>query len=67
MLTTLLGNGAERAKKVLAEFKPLFKSAKEFLDYQDSINTSGDRIIYHEDGSATIINTAVAADTEEKV
>ena len=67
MLVTLLGNGAERAKKVLAEFTPLFKSAKEFLDYQDSINTSGDRIIYHEDGTATIINSVVASDTEEKV
>ena len=67
MLATLLGNGAERAKKVLAEFKPLFNSAKEFLDYQDSINTSGDRIVYHEDGSATILNTVVTADTEEKV
>ena len=67
MLSLILGNGAERAKKIIAEFEPLFKSAREFLDYQDSINTSGDRIIYHEDGSATIINTAVAADTEEKV
>ena len=67
MLTLLLGDGAERAKKVIAEFKPLFKSAREFLDYQDSINSSGDRIIYHEDGSATIINTLITADTEEKV
>jgi len=67
MLVTLLGDGAERAKKVIAEFKPLFKSAREFLEYQDSINTSGDRIVYHEDGSATIYNSVVKVDTEEKV
>ncbi len=56
MLKLLLENGAERAMKVLREFTPRFKSAKEFLEYQDSIVTSGDRILYSDDGTATIKN-----------
>ena len=68
MVKLLLENGASRAKKIKEDYVPLFQSAKEFLDYQDSINTSGDRITYHEDGTAVIKNTApVKADTEEKV
>ncbi len=54
MLKLLLGDGATRAKKILADFKPLFPSKKAFLDYQDSINTSGDRITYNGDGIAVI-------------
>ena len=51
MLNILLGNGAERAKNILASFKPSFASVKEFLAYQDSINDSGDRITYKDDGA----------------
>jgi hypothetical protein len=54
MLTLLLENGAERAKKVISEFKPYFKSKEEFLAHLDSVNTCGDRIVYKEDGSAEI-------------
>lgn len=56
MLKLLLGDGAERAKQIVRDHKPLFPSAKAFLDYQDSINTSGDRIAYHDDGTATLTN-----------
>ena len=35
-------------------FKPLFATKEEFLSYLDSLNSSGDRIIYREDGSAEI-------------
>ena len=54
MLTLLFENGAERAKRILAEFKPVFESKEAFLAYQDSLNFSGDRIIYS-DGRAEII------------
>ena len=54
MLYMLLSNGAERAKQIIADFKPNFASIKDFLDYQDSINTSGDRITYNDDGSIDI-------------
>ncbi|MBR2466549.1 MAG: amidohydrolase [Clostridia bacterium] len=54
MLRILLENEAERAKKILADFKPLFSSKEEFLSYQDSLASSGDRIVYGEDGTATV-------------
>ena len=53
MLTLLLQNGGERAKKIIEEYKPLFPSAKAFLDYQDSLNDSGNRIEY-KDGEAVV-------------
>ena len=53
MLTLLLQNGGERAKKIVEEYKPQFPSAKAFLDYQDSLNDEGDRIIY-KNGEAVI-------------
>ena len=46
MLKLLLENSAERAKKVLAEFKPQFASKEEFLAYKDSLDDCGDRINY---------------------
>ena len=54
MLRVLLGDGAARAKKVIAEYEPTFKSKKEFLAFQDTLNLSGDRITYLEDGTATV-------------
>ena len=49
MLKLLLENGAERAKSVLENFKPQFATKEEFLAYKDSLECSGDRIIYSED------------------
>ena len=54
MLKLLLEDGAKEAKRILAEFKPIFASAKDFLDYQDSLCSCGDRIAYGE-GKAEII------------
>lgn len=54
MLELLLSDGAARAKKVIEEFKPVFATKEEFFAYQDSLNTSGDRIVYREDGTAEI-------------
>ncbi len=51
MATLLLENGAERAKRIIAEYEAPFASAKDFLAYQDSIGSSGDRIEYTEDGA----------------
>ena len=53
MLKILLENNAERAKKIIEEFKPTFASKEEFLAVQDNLNTSGDRITYR-DGVAQI-------------
>ncbi len=54
MTLLLLGNSAERAKKIVEEFEPIFASAEEFLAYQDALNSSGERITYREDGSAEV-------------
>ena len=68
MLKLLLCDGAQRAKTIIHEHTPLFPSVKAFLDYQDSINTAGDRIIYHDDGTATLINAPeIKTENEEKV
>ena len=49
MLRALLENGAELAKKIVSEYEAPFGSVKEFLEYQESIVSSGDRIVYTED------------------
>jgi amidohydrolase len=54
MMKLLLENGAERAKKIVAEYKAPFASKEEFLSYLDSLNSDGDRIIYNEDGTASV-------------
>ena len=51
MLTRLLEKDAVRAKKILAEFQPLFASKEEFLSYQDALNADGDRIFYTDEGA----------------
>ncbi len=68
MLKLLLSDGAQRAKNILKSFKPRFASKEEFLAYQDSIWSSGDRITYSDDGTAYINgDKPVKEDTEEKV
>ena len=48
MLSLLLSNGAERAKKIAEEYEAPFASGKDYLDYIDSLASSGDRIEYGE-------------------
>ena len=52
-LKLLLSDNAERAKAIIAEFKPDFKSKEEYFEYIDKIFSSGNRITYNEDGTAT--------------
>ncbi len=54
MLYLLLKNGAERAKKIIEEHKPLFNNKQKYLDYLTSFEYAGDRITYAEDGNATV-------------
>ena len=53
MVKLLLENGAERAKKIVADFKPEF-TKEEFLAYQDAINTTGNRIDYGDGETVTV-------------
>lgn len=51
MLQLLLCDGAKRAEQIIADFKPRFASKEDFLSYQDSLCSSGDRIIYGEESA----------------
>ena len=55
MLHALLGNNAEQAKKIVAEFKPQFATKEEYFAYIDQINGEGDRISYRQDGVAEVM------------
>lgn len=51
MLKLLLENGAERAKAIIKDFTPLFKSKEDYLEYVSALNCSGDRIQYSKNGA----------------
>ena len=53
MLELLLKDSAVRAKQILSDFKPQFDSKEAYLSFIDSLNCSGDRIVY--DGENTTI------------
>ena len=53
MLHLLLENGAERAKRIVAEFQPQFPTKEAYFAYVDQINGEGDRIDYR-DGMAKV-------------
>ena len=54
MLHILLSENGERAKSIVAAYKPQFASKEEFLTFIDELNDSGDRIEYLEDGTAKV-------------
>ncbi len=54
MATLLLKDGGARAAEIVANYKPEFASKAEYLEYLDSLNDSGDRIEYREDGVAEV-------------
>ena len=54
MLHILLSDGAQRAKKIVAEYKPQFAGKEAYLAYVDSLNCKGDRITYGQDGIAKV-------------
>ncbi len=55
MLFLLLTDDAKKAKEIISEYRPRFKSAGEYLAFIDSLNFSGDRIEY-QDGKAVKVN-----------
>ena len=54
MLLLLLENNGTRARQIIDEYKPQFASKDDYLAYMDSLNCSGDRIVYREDGVAEV-------------
>lgn len=53
MLLLLLRNGGQRTLEIKENFKPPFPSKEAYLNYMDSLNASGDRIVYG-DGVAQV-------------
>lgn len=56
MLLLLLENNGERAKQIIANYTPTFKTKQEYFDFMDSLNQSGDRIVYDGDTATVKIN-----------
>ncbi len=56
MLLILLSDGAKEAKRVLAEFEPMFASKDEYLAFIDAFNKTGDRIEYTADETSAKVN-----------
>ena len=54
MLYLLCENEGERAFNIKKSYNAPFASIKEYLDFMDSIEDSGDRITYNDDGTATV-------------
>lgn len=54
MLAILLSDGGARANRIVDEYVPQFASKEEYFAFVDSINDSGDRITYTEDGVASV-------------
>lgn len=51
MLHLLLCDGAKRAKEIIENFTPTFKTKKEYFEMIDSFYCEGDRIEYNEDSA----------------
>jgi metal-dependent amidase/aminoacylase/carboxypeptidase family protein len=54
LLVKLLENNAERAKEVIKNFIPVFKSKEEFLEHKRSFTIDKKTVNYNEDGSVTL-------------
>ncbi len=50
----LLSDDAARAKKVIAESKPVFKSKEEYLAAIEQLTMSKEAVVYNEDGTVTL-------------
>lgn len=53
-LAILLSDGAERAKKVIAEGHPAFKNKEEYLAKRAEFSYIGNAVFYNEDGTVTL-------------
>lgn len=56
MLFLLLGNNAECARRIVADYKPRFSSRDEYLAYVDSLCRDGERITYRDGGAEVVFD-----------
>lgn len=50
----LLEKGAEKAKKIIADYVPVYPSIAAYFEAVDKLFLDKDAVIYHEDGSASV-------------
>ena len=50
----LLENDAEKAREIVASYKPQFASIKEYIDFMDALTLDKDAVQYDENGNVTI-------------
>lgn len=55
MLALLLGNGAERAKKIIAEYKPIFPSKEAYFEAMENLRLDCTAVTYDGQGQAHLI------------
>ena len=51
----LLENGAEKAKEIIKNFKPVYPSIRDYVAHKKSQNVERETVIQNEDGSVTIL------------
>ena len=54
VLNRLLSSDAAKAREIIDQYDPLFKSVKEYTDYMDAFTKDLDPICYGEDGNVSI-------------
>ena len=54
MIHLLLSDGAKRARTIVDNFKPIFASKEEYFEYINKFESSGKRITYNDDQTATV-------------
>ena len=50
----LLENDAVRAKQIIADYEPAFKTYQEYFDFVDSLDMEKQTVVYEEDGTVTL-------------
>ena len=50
----LLGNGAVRAKEIVANYKPDFATMQDYFDFMDGLISDKEAVRYNEDGTVTL-------------
>ena len=50
----LLENDAVRAKQIIADYEPAFKTYQEYFDFVDSLDMEKQTVVYGEDGKVTL-------------
>ncbi|MBQ3047299.1 MAG: amidohydrolase [Clostridia bacterium] len=54
LIDSLLTNGGEKAKEVINNFTPVFKSVDEYLEHKRSINMSKETVKFNDDGTVSL-------------